>query len=476
MKMNFEPFELPEIVNARCQAAYTQIYQECGNAASKPIQKECVTMDNKKKITVKKRMITAVVIAAAIAAVPMGAIAYEHFTAKIERTGAYQNTVTITPPATEAAEATAQYMALDIGWLPEGYCFDEAKGKYNGADGGGITCMFVRIPDDMIVIEQINNSISSKQYETDGKQILISNTARSSGTAFQDTYYSHEIWVLFDGTSYAAHAFLTSDLTASEVEAFAEGLALVPSDKETAGEYVKQETYFGNNSGNNVSEDGITLPFDMEALNLYALGETATVNCTSVNNTEDTISITVNSAELQTNFDGITTGRIGEPADYSEYMDENGNVIDNVRTWYNQGDGVNTLDETIRTDTIGQNILVMNLTYTNESDHDTEYNIFPTLFTVAEDRLCRMDNIRPDVTERYWDSLPLYTDGTAFSLQTEHAHDKNHLILAPGESADVQLAFLVGDDMLGNVYMNIHGNYLLTYEENLPVLDLCEIR
>lgn len=453
MKEKMSHTEVPEIVNAKCRAAYAQIY------------KECEGMNRKKKITMKKTHVIAACAAAALVIVPTSAIAYEYFSARIEKTNTYQNTVTITPQETQAAEnpteTAPQFMALDIGWLPEGYSLDETEGKYYNANGGGITCQYIRLPKDLVVSEQINNSISSEQYAADGKQILISEKAKGLTNVYDEIFYNHEIWVVFDGTGYAAHAWLTSDLDAAAVKAFAEGLTLTPSDVETAGDYLPEET------GKSVHADSSAPKVLRDELNLIAIGEAAELNHTGIY-AEDTISMTVTDAWLQKNFDGIN-------GDYSEFVDENGNVADLVRTWYNPGNGVDTLDEEVLSETIPQNVLVVKATYTNNSDHAVEHLIFPTLFTIRDNVAMENGELESDIAERNTEFLhPLKPDGCFFSIQSENGMHKNNITIPAGESVDVQLAYLVGDDMLDSLYMNMHRNFAL--DEEFPVLDLCDLQ
>lgn len=444
--------EVPEIVNAKCQAAYAQIY------------KECEGMNRKKNIRMKKTHIIAACAAAALIIVPTSAIAYEYISARIEKTGTYQNTVTITPQETQAAEDAAQFMALDIGWLPEGYSLSPSGKYHNHENGGGITCQYIKLPKDLVVSEQINNSISSEQYAMNGKQIMISERAKGLTNVYDEIFYNHEIWVVFDGTGYAAHAWLTSDLDTAAAKAFAEGLTLTPSDVETAGDYYPEET------GNIVSADNSAPKVLREELNLITIGESAEINYTGIY-AEDTISMTVTDAWLQKNFDGID-------GDYSEYLDENGNVADLVRTWYNPGNGVDTLDEEVLSETIPQNVLVVKATYTNDSDHAVEHTIFPTLFTIRDNVAQRNGHLESDIAERNTEFLhPLKSDGCFFCIQSESGMHKNNITIPAGESVDVQLAYLVGDDMLDSLYMNMHLNFTLTaFDEKFPVLDLCDLR
>ncbi len=457
MRQNRLNTEVPEIVNAKCQAAYAQIY------------KECEAMKTKRTIKMKKSHIIAACAAAALVIVPTTAMAYEYLHARMEQTGNYENTVIITPQPTESAESVeetpVQFMALNIGWLPEGYVFNEIEGKYHSEAGGGISYQFLRLPENMTVTEQLRNTVSSEQYTKDGKQILIAQKADRIGEQGDRLSFNRELWVVFDGTSYAVRAWLTSDLSEADVKQFAESLTLTPSETETAGDYLPEETGGGGGAAQSAAPKVLR-----DELNLIAIGEAAELNYTGIY-AEDTISMTVTDAWFQKNFDGIE-------GDYSEYLDENGNVADIVRTWYNPGDGVNTLDEEVLSESVPQKVLVVKATYTNDSDHAVEHTIFPTLFTLQNGMAYKNGYPESDIAERNTEFLhPLKSDGCFFSLQSESSIDKNTITIPAGESVDVQIAYLVSEELQGSLYMNMHLNFSLTvFDEKFPVLDLCEVK
>ncbi|MFR6496132.1 MAG: hypothetical protein ACLUOF_06825 [Ruminococcus sp.] len=98
--------------------------------------------------------------------------------------------------------------------------------------------------------------------------------------------------------------------------------------------------------------------------------------------------VKLDSVSVQDNFDGLpAVDDIGNPVDYSQYLNADGTVKDDVRTWYSRGDGVNTLDEKVKEETVPQRVLVMHLSYTNESSITQEICVCPNLLQKNGDRL-----------------------------------------------------------------------------------------
>ena len=125
---------------------------------------------------------------------------------------------------------------------------------------------------------------------------------------------------------------------------------------------------------------------------------------------------------------------IGNPVDYSQYLNADGTVKDDVRTWYSRGDGVNTLDEKVKEETVPQRVLVMHLSYTNESSITQEICVCPNLLQKNGDRL------------DYGAVACEPTDETMYITN-----------VAPGETVEATVAFLMDADELQDLYADILG-------------------
>ena len=143
-------------------------------------------------------------------------------------------------------------------------------------------------------------------------------------------------------------------------------------------------------------------------------------------------------------------------------MDENGNIIENIRTTIKLGDGVNTIDEIISEEVVPMHILKMNVTITNTADVENDICICPTMF-IIEDGEPKADWVNNKAGYSCFDSLVGY-DGQrmwfSLAMDSDQKGGKNHLILAPNESADVQIAFFVDDNVKDKIYVSfeVSGN------------------
>lgn len=413
----------------------------------------------------KKSAVIAIAAAAALAVLtPATAFAASRiYQARIEQTAAYQKTVHI-----ETGDSVSdQIMALSYNWLPDGvsYAADGPYGgKYRDANNGerGFTPTFWKIDGgSQNIAAQINYATGQTEYTTaSGNSVIY---IKRDGWS--------ELWVAFTGTKYAAQLY-TNQLSDEEVRQLAEGMTLTPADTETASVWDDSLNREEGDGGYTVSYD-----IDKSRMQRYQVGEsiqgTAAYGYTGY-------TFSVEQASLQDNFDGITTDDIGMAADYSGYLDADGKIT-TVRSLVKLGDGVNTLDEVVKQENIQQKVLRVTLRCTNNSSEDQEVTVFPELFQITDQSTMTNqsfdtatgESISHDTTDE------LMTDDSMFSFRTDWDSQKNNLTnLAPGESATVELAFLVDADNVGNLYLNLFPS--TDGSEGIadgdPVVDLCDLK
>lgn len=397
----------------------------------------------------RKKVVAIVAVAAAAIFIPSTAFAVNQMGAFFQKTGNYQQNLTID---TASSAVTDTPMALQTGWLPEGMALN-ADGKYGDAQDRGITMSFWKIADASQALNHtIPYTISQEQFTCGENTVLF---------AKKDMLYN-EAWVVFPDAPYAVQMYVTSDITDAEVQKISENLSLTPTKIETASVW----------SGDAAAEEGTVdvETVDIDSLQVVQVGDVVDVSQWSA---DENVSIRINDAVLQENLDGIITNAVGDTADYSAYLNVDGTLKENVRTWYTYGDGVNTLDTQERQETVPQKVMILHLTYTNNGTAPIEECVCPSLFTIADDgtvvtSLGTGDTYAKDTMD------DLKTDHLAFSFATTHSNQKNNLTnLEAGESADVTLAFLVDDDQLGQLYLNVLGDAV---NQGDPALDLRNLK
>lgn len=394
--------------------------------------------------------------------------------AYLEQTAKYQITAHIKVSDDEIN--SSQIMELSLGWLPMGMKYMEDgpyAGKYhdiqNPDSERGITPWFLKLEDTKNpLIEETNCADNYEEYTTEAgnKVMLIHRIQKDDNLLLHDV-----LWVVFEDTPYVAQLYVKG-LSDEEIKKLAEGLTLVPAEEETA------EIYVANTEEEEIiSEEQSVFEFQPQNLNLKTVGDTVYDTRNGRN-----VSIRIDNATLQDNFDGLTKNNIGKDMDFSKYLDKNGKIICE-RSWIRHGNGINSLDETVKQDTIQQKVLILQMTYTNEGMENVCIGFNESLFHIKDNNTINYfdwDTLEDlEIFHKTKNSLySLYSNGYSFSVQTEHPFDAIPEV-KPGESVIVQQAFLVDKDSLGNLYLNLvpeNDTPAIDIDQGIPILDLCGLK
>lgn len=411
-----------------------------------------------KKTFNKKRGLAVIAAAAAVtAAIPLSVFAYEKLTAKIEKTGNYENTISIQTPVADTENTEApKYMFYEFGWVPEGYVPSTEKGGFtldSDEIKGAISPLFYKLPNDMTLELSLPFSAECETYEAEGKTALIN--YREPHVFFNENPYTREVFVSFEGTSYILDISITKDISHEDLLKIIDNITLYPTEEKLHGDYIPWL------DESNYQSDSYTPPktYAYEE-NVRTIGDTVSKPYSGAG-MHDGYDITLNSFELTDSFDGITTDGCGDETDFSHLMDENGNIIENIRTTVKRGDGVDTNHEIISEESLPMHILKMNVTYTNTANVENEICISPIMFIMedgepivnweVQDEYSCYDSILGEERQSHWFSV---------AFDSEQKGSKNYLLLEPGESADVQIAFFVDDNVKDKIYVSfeVSGN------------------
>ncbi len=367
---------------------------------------------------------------------------------------------------------------VEYGWLPEGLEYQGQDSPYGGkfhnwTTDDGMTPAFAKVPEGVQYYEDTGNpeiEATMEEWSLDGKTVSI---------YYRSTYipdnpehnFGRVAFIYFDNTPYVLQLFVTDGISKEDFRKIIDNVKLVPSDKETAYIYqpeteeIEDETTEYDPYHYYFREDECTVYQVGDEIPEYDLEE------------KGDISIKVNDVHFQDNFDGITTNRHNEYTDFSQYLDENGKVAAFKINWLDEN------YEAVAYESLPCHVMVLNLTYTNNDDETIEYMIGPQMqhryngYFCPESVIWEMEEMpkHPEYFSSGYDKedLELKWDFTYFSISTDKYGDFENIVLEPGESTDVQLAFIVRDDLRDNLYLNING--YLPENNSKHLLDLSNI-
>lgn len=388
---------------------------------------------------------------------------------------------------------------LQLNWLPDGlelagenspYC-----GKYHNfsdeSDEHAMTPSFCRVKDvSKNFVTDVDYAVDRLEMELDSgefkKQMVL--ITRDRGYA--------RLYVHFEGTPYVADYYING-FTQEEAIQLADNMTLVETEEETAGIYqeawtidkqyadpsVISELITAEKNGISESDSyGTEMTIDMSQLNLVHVGDTVNkselwIDEVPVENPD--IQLTINDATLQNDFTGITTDCIGLPQDFSQYLNENGELYVN-KTVTKVGNGLTSIDELLEESVVKQYILKLDMTLTRTGkgfevddeeyydDHGICFNM--PLMSIVDNQIQCWDYIGNSLSVGY---EPNFKASGFFSFYTEHEHEKNGIYdLEVGESADCVFYYAVDEEQIGNLYISLFDTSDFTTGS---VLDLCDL-
>ncbi len=391
-------------------------------------------------------------------------------------------------PETEIVEAPEVieegFKTYEFGWLPEGMSVDPDGWKIHDEERlACITPVLYKISPEQELLPHANFTTGSMdEYDLDGRHVKIFTSCLFR--TVEENFFGRNVWITFEGSKYAVFLYVSDALDDNDLAQIIENISLVDTDEDRGAVYVEPSEVEQNAEPTTVVEgeaveesaDSIT----RDDLTLYSIGDLTVDEVDLGDGRVRSMNVSVNDAYITDNFDGLTTDGIGRDADFSEFTDENGKITDAVIEYFDvveQPDGPDGIyvRETIGTESVASKILVVDLTYTNNSDFQDDYCVCPSLMTIADSVLepiefaemhsteyssfCNMDKLD---SERH----------LAFSLYADsNKGDKNGVVLDSGESANVKLAFLLRENEVGNLYLNLTSSGL----EGSTLIDLCNI-
>lgn len=398
----------------------------------------------------RKKLMTYLIAAAMIIAIPVSAFAISgYFKPEVLDNSTYSKQLKFDISDCDNTNIKDTIMSLKLNWIPDDMkCFENVNSfeKYHSEidQNRAISLSFYKIDNTK---ENLSNdilySVAQKEFTTaDGNNAVI---------IYKDKGYN-QLWVEFANTNYVAQVYVKG-LTDDEIYKIADNLCLTPSNKEYAVTIKSTETITIENLNHNSIEFST---IDINNLQYCNVGDTINY---------DGFDITIQSAELQQNFDGITTNSTGEFADFSKYLNEN-RTITTERILTQLGDGITTLDKELSRENITQSVLKLNLNIVNKSNAKNEFCVYMSPFHIKDNSILNLNDTGNNKVYSYSKTDDI--DNNFFSFYTTHQHTKNNICnFETGDFAQVTLAFIVNNDVNGNLYALIGDSNI--------ALNLCDI-
>lgn len=231
------------------------------------------------------------------------------------------------------------------------------------------------------------------------------------------------------------------------------------------------------------SEMDESLRVMVEELNVHAVGEAfpAWYEDDMWNPMLDDLMAKVVSVEVTDNISALDPTYF--PAGWEESMDENGNLKTNVLEYYTRGDGVNTLTQLSLTEEVDQKCVKATVEYTNTGSAAMDMVLLdagPMLIEQTENGYAVYDRVQSKGHDYVEATGAYFYDGLEYyDVRSERSASGPNYIdhLEPGESITIQMAWIVNEDELDKMYLNLGSinrgdRYFSDYDMQVGYVDI----
>lgn len=439
----------------------------------------------KRKDTVRRMLVASMAAALALATTVGAGVVYQMHNEKVGKYGVKTKIEGQQTAETENLGAKTDYVELTTSYLPDGMVQTE-EGKYSFEDNymeGGISMVVYRLPQNEKVDDLLSTDVAeSEELEVGGRPAVYLEKVSSA---------AKKLYVIYAEHGYMLEMFAFPDVTKDEMIRIAEGLTVVPSEK-TEGNCVMQlcdwnQTEEAEEKGEPVDSDSDReFSFDKTKMeNTHAIGESINMEHAGIDNMPG-LTATVTSVDLSDNSSILADGMLD--ADAMKAFDADGNLLPMKLEYIKSGDGINTTDEVVKTETLPQKIVYATVKYENngtETLYDIMYNggiafleekgsqmQFADYFLLSDEEKASIGCDYREL-ERVGFSQEVYlSDVTGGERNNNYINE-----LKPGESVTIHFAFKIPEEKLGEMYLtlsNTGGVY--SYDETSLAVGYVDIR
>ena len=158
-------------------------------------------------------------------------------------------------------------------------------------------------------------------------------------------------------------------------------------------------------------------------------------------------------------------GQNNVPEEWTDAVGTDGNLVNNTLSYIKSGNGIDSVDEIVKTESVKQKLVYATVTYTNKSDEEINHMLYigTLLLMDHEDGSYQIydptEQSGDDYDRVIWDGVARTAEMTYSSVSEDYGNGGNYISsLKPGESIQVNMAWIVNENDLNNMYLNLNGD------------------
>ncbi len=445
-----------------------------GERVRMEVNRQLSAGERKRSWTPARAMVLAALCVVCVSAVAVAAVAY-HMT--LEQRGAYSVEIKVASQGETAVPEKVADIAFTPGYVPEGMVWRAEDKRIASPDTphhGGVSISRMLLAgggEDALSVTD-KNVVESEQRTFAGREgvYLRFDDLRQDGT------FNQRIVTLCPEYGWVVTLFIGDDVSKEDAIRIAENMMIEQTD-------VMIDTAdllpWGFEYAEAIADER---PVSIAAgdIALHGVGEAFGVPAHCSNAEDAVVNVRVDSVQIA---DDLSLLSDGVPEDWQGTMGADGKLVANTLSYIKTGDGVNTLDTVIRTEQSAQKLVYVTLTYTNGTDaalEDVLYN--GALMRIAEDggRLTVVTDAElagNGIDRISGDSAAAMGDMGYWSPRPDTGNGGNYIArLAPGESATVNMAWIVNESDLAHMFLNVTGGASYAFDDAARECGIVDLR
>lgn len=336
---------------------------------------------------------------------------------------------------------------ISAGYIPEGMeWIDEFHLEYPEHDRtGGFSFASVLLDeDDLSKVMQDKNVVDCEErtfgnYE--GVYLKYNDLA-------EDGSFNQRIYLLRPDVYRVITVYIGDDVSKEDAIKVVENLVITENDTmiETAGLYtwsemVSPEESSGEAVMTSIADNKLLMHQIGEVFDISASGEDRDGNYIE----NDKISVCVDAVQVEDNLQLL--GQNNVPEEWTDAVGTDGNLVNNTLSYIKSGNGIDSVDEIVKTESVKQKLVYATVTYTNKSDEEINHMLYigTLLLMDHEDGAYQIydptEQSGDDYNRVIWDGVARTAEMTYNSISEDYGNGGNYISsLKPGESIQVNMA------------------------------------
>lgn len=264
---------------------------------------------------------------------------------------------------------------------------------------------------------------------------------------------------------------------------------LVITEKDTMIETAGLNTWSEKISREKSSEESMLITDIAEdKLPIYQIGEVFDMEANGEdkngNYIEDCkISVCVDSVQIKDDLQLFNQNNM--PKEWIGAVGADGKLVKNNLSYIKAGNGIDSIDEIVKTKSVNQKLVYTTVTYTNKSDKEINHMLYlGTLMLMNHENgvyeiYHPTDQSGAGYDRVMWDGVAKANEMTYCSILEDYGNGGNYISsLKPGESVQVNMAWIVNENDLEHMYLNLNtegGAYeFLDSTLKLGMVNICK--